>query len=58
MAHLTKIVEIMQSKQNIEARFMTYDGYLAVLGALMDPQICPFLGMIMAIMYHFRCNYP
>jgi len=35
MAHMRKIVEIMQSQQDIQARFMTYDGYLGVLGAFM-----------------------
>lgn len=36
MANLRKIVDLMQSSQRIEARFMKHDGYIGALGAFMN----------------------
>lgn len=35
MSHIRQIVDLMQTQQNIQARFLTYDGYLGAIGAFM-----------------------
>lgn len=36
MSHIRQIVDLMQEKKNINARFLTYDGYLGAIGAFMN----------------------
>jgi len=36
MSHIREIVDLMQSTSNINARFLTYDGYLGAIGAFMN----------------------
>jgi len=36
MSHIRLIVDLMKTTQNINARFLTYDGYLGAIGAFMN----------------------
>jgi pantothenate kinase len=36
MSHIRMIVDLMQEQKNIQARFLTYDGYLGAIGAFMN----------------------
>lgn len=36
MSHIRMIVDLMQTNHNVQARFLTYDGYLGAIGAFMN----------------------